>query len=92
MWKRITQWIRNKILHWLGLDYEIYMGVDFHYKAPSNVILIKRYWTGVIEVIGEDNIKTRNQDYLSLLYAVRKLAQKYRVKERNIITDIPRFD
>jgi hypothetical protein len=68
------------------------MGVDLHLKEPSNVIMIKKYWNGTIEVIGEDNIKTPNQDYISLLHEIRKIANKYRVKEKNIVVDMPRFD
>lgn len=80
------KWLKKKILKWLGLDYEIYIGADVCYRSQSSIIIIKQKQSGSIEVIGDQKLKSR--DYQRLLREIWDIAKKYKCK--NIIVDRPR--
>lgn len=83
------KWLKKKTLKWLGLDYEVYIGVDIGMKSTSYIIIMKQNQDGTIDVIGDQNIKNRN--YQMLLHEVWDIAKKYRHRKVNIIFDGPRI-
>lgn len=82
----MIKWLKKKILKWLGLDYEICMGMDVGYKSNSAIIIIKWQKDGSIKVIADHEIESRG--YQELMYKAREIARKYRCK--NIVVDKPR--
>lgn len=86
----MIKWLREKIRSWLGIkDVEPFMGVDLGWHDYTAVVLIRR-------------TANRRDEYLEVMHfnpgtafrtiqsEVRRIAQKYGVKENNIVQDLPR--
>lgn len=79
-------WLKKKILKWLGLDYELYVGVDLGVRSPSKIIIVKVHDNGIFEVVGDQTLKSKT--YQSLLYEIRTVVQKYR-RKCHVVIDKP---
>ncbi len=81
----MMNWIKKKILKWLGLDYQTYIGVDWHIMESTTAIIIRMNNDGTMEVVGDHRIRCDN--YKEVLENIGRLCSKY--NKSRVVHDFP---